>query len=116
MEPLVQEIERRHAELESELGDPAVLSDQRRYAEVAREHKRLSGAAELARRWRELTAQEAEAAELSADGDADMRAFAQEQLAEARAALPAIEEELRLAMVERDPADDKDVIVELRAG
>src|SRR5690242_7707660 len=116
MEPLVQEIERRHAELEAELGDPTVLADQRRYAEVAREHKRLSGAADLARRWRELTAQEAEAAELSADGDAEMRAFAQEQISEARAALPGLEEELRLAMVERDPADDKDVIVELRAG
>src|SRR6478752_5851422 len=116
MEPLVAEIERRHAELEVELGDPSVLADQRRYAEVAREHKRLSGAADLARRWRELTAQEAEAAELSADGDAEMRAFAQEQISEARAALPDIEEELRLAMVERDPADEKDVIVELRAG
>jgi peptide chain release factor 1 len=45
-----------------------------------------------------------------------MRAFAQEQIAEARAALPGLEEEIRLAMLERDPADDKDVIVELRAG
>ena len=45
MEPLVAEIERRFAELESQLGDPTVLADQRRYAEVAREHKRLSGAA-----------------------------------------------------------------------
>jgi len=116
MEPLVAEIERRYAELEAELGDPAVLADQRRYAEVAREHKRLSSAAELARRWRELSAQQDEAGELAADGDAEMRAFAQEQIAEARAALPEIEEELRLAMVERDPADDKDVIVELRAG
>jgi protein subunit release factor A len=52
MEPLVAEIERRYAELEAELGDAAVLADQRRYAEVAREHKRLTGAAELARRWR----------------------------------------------------------------
>jgi peptide chain release factor 1 len=116
MEPLVAEIERRYAELEAELGDPAVLADQRRYAEVAREHKRLTGAAELARRWRELSAQQDEAAELASDGDAEMRAFAQEQIAESRAALPGIEEELRLAMVERDPADDKDVIVELRAG
>ena len=116
MEPLVAEIERRYAELEAELGDPAVLADQRRYADVAREHKRLSGAAELARRWRELSAQQDEAAELAADGDAEMRAFAQEQVAEARDALPGIEDELRLAMVERDPADDKDVIVELRAG
>jgi peptide chain release factor 1 len=45
-----------------------------------------------------------------------MRAFAQEQVVEAREALPALEEEIRLAMLERDPADDKDVIVELRAG
>jgi len=116
MEPLVAEIERRFAELESQLGDPTVLADQRRYAEVAREHKRLSGAAELARQWRERTAQMADAAELAADPDEEMRAFAQEQISEARAALPALEEEIRVAMLERDPADDKDVIVELRAG
>jgi peptide chain release factor 1 len=116
MEPLVAEIERRFAELEAQLGDPALIADQRRYAQVAREHKRLSGAAELARRWRERTAQVADAAELMNDADEDMRAFAQEQIAEARAALPGLEEEIRAAMLERDPADDKDVIVELRAG
>jgi len=116
MEPLVAEIERRFAELEAQLGDPTVLADQRRYAEVAREHKRLSGAAELARQWRERTAQLADAAELLNDSDEEMRAFAQEQIGEARAALPALEEDIRLAMLERDPADDKDVIVELRAG
>ncbi len=116
MEPLVAEIERRFAELEAQLSDPAVLADQRRYAEVAREHKRLSGAAELARQWRERTSQVADAAELLDDADEEMRSFAQEQIAEARAALPGLEEEIRLAMLERDPADDKDVIVELRAG
>jgi peptide chain release factor 1 len=116
MEPLVAEIERRFAELEAQLGDPAVVSDQRRYAALAREHKRLSAAAELARQWRERTAQVADAAELLDDADEEMRAFAQEQIAEARGALPGLEEEIRLAMLERDPADDKDVIVELRAG
>jgi peptide chain release factor 1 len=116
MEPLVAEIERRFAELEAQLGDPALMADQRRYAEVAREHKRLSGAAELARRWRERTAQVADAAELMNDADEEMRVFAQDQIAEARAALPELEEEIRTAMLERDPADDKDVIVELRAG
>jgi len=116
MEPLVAEIERRFAELEAQLGDPALMADQRRYAQVAREHKRLSGAAELARRWRERTAQVADAAELMNDSDEEMRAFAQDQIAEARAALPELEEEIRTAMLERDPADDKDVIVELRAG
>jgi peptide chain release factor 1 len=116
MEPLVAEIERRFAELEEELGDPGVIADQRRYATVAREHKRLTGAAALARRWRELEAQAADAGELAADGDGEMRAFAQEQLAEAREALPQVEEELRLAMLEPDPADEKNVLIELRAG
>jgi peptide chain release factor 1 len=116
MEPLVAEIERRFAELEAQLGDPALMADQRRYAQVAREHKRLAGAAELARRWRERTAQIADAAELMNDPDEEMRAFAHDQIAEARAALPGLEDEIRAAMLERDPADDKDVIVELRAG
>jgi peptide chain release factor 1 len=116
MEPLVAEIERRFAELEDELGEPGVVADQRRYATVAREHKRLAGAAALARRWRELEAQAADAGELAADGDDEMRAFAQEQLTEARDALPQVEEDLRLAMLEPDPADEKNVLVELRAG
>ena len=117
MEPLVAEIERRFAELEAQLGDPAVLADQRRYAAVAREHKRLSAAAELARQWRERTAQVADAAELARRrrrGDARVRAGADRARRGRRC--PALEEEIRLAMLERDPADDKDVIVELRAG
>jgi peptide chain release factor 1 len=73
MEPLVAEIERRFAELEAQLGDPAVLADQRRYADVAREHKRLSAAAELARQWRERTTQVADAAELASDPDEDIQ-------------------------------------------
>ena len=116
MEPLVAEIERRHDELERELGDPSVIADQRRYAQVAREHKALQAARALARRWRELTAQIEDASELADDGDEEMRAFAHEQIADAREALPEVEDQLRLAMVERDPADDRNVLVELRAG
>jgi peptide chain release factor 1 len=116
MEPLVAEIERRFAELEHQLGDPALIADQKRYAEVAREHKRLSTARELARRWRELVAQQHEAEELLSDSDEEIREMAHEQLTEAREQLPVLEEELRTEMLERDPADDKDVIVEVRAG
>jgi peptide chain release factor 1 len=116
MEPLVAEIERSFAELERQLGDPSLIADQKRYAEVARRHKQLSRARELAQRWRALTAQQDEASELLSDGDEEIRALAQEQLAEARAELPGVEEEIRTEMLERDPADDKDVIVEIRAG
>src|SRR3954451_4723937 len=116
MEPLVAEIERSFAEIERQLGDPALIADQKRYAEVARRHKQLSRAHELAQRWRALTAQQEEASDLLADSDEEIRALAQEQLAEAREELPGLEEELRTEMLERDPADDKDVIVEIRAG
>jgi peptide chain release factor 1 len=116
MEPLVAEIERRFAELERQLGDPSLIADQKRYAEVAREHKQLATARELARRWRELTAQQQEAEEHLGDADDEIREMAQDQLATARDALPGLEEQLRTEMLERDPADDKDVIVEVRAG
>src|SRR5580765_2156422 len=116
MEPLVAEIERSFAELERQLGDPELIADQKRYADVARRHKQLSRARDMARRWRQLTAQQAEADEMLSDGDEDIRALAQEQLNEARSELPELEEELRAEMLERDPADDKYVIVELRAG
>ena len=116
MEPLVAEIERSFAELERQLGDPKLIADQKRYADVARRHKQLSRARDMARRWRELTALQAEADEMLSDGDEEIRALAQEQLSEARSELPELEEELRAEMLERDPADDKDVIVELRAG
>jgi peptide chain release factor 1 len=116
MEPLVAEIERSFAELERQLGDPELIANQKRYADVARRHKQLSRARDMARRWRELTAQQTEADEMLSDGDEEIRALAQEQLNEARTELPELEEELRAEMLERDPADDKDVIVELRAG
>ncbi|MGZ4431144.1 MAG: peptide chain release factor 1 [Gaiellales bacterium] len=116
MEPLIAEIERSFAELERQLGDPELIADPRRYAEVARRHKQLAPAHAMAVRWRELKQQIADASELAADGDEEMRAFAQDQLSEAREALPELEERIRLEMLERDPADDKDVIVELRAG
>ena len=116
MEPLIAEIERTFEELERQLGDPELIADQRSYAQVARRHKALSRAHALAQRWRELTAEQTEAEELAADPDEEIRALAQEQLAAARAELPDLEEEIRVEMLERDPADDKDVIVEVRAG
>jgi peptide chain release factor 1 len=118
MEGLVAQIEESFAQVEAELADPAVVSDSNRLAELGRRHKELAEAHALAQRWRSATASAAEARELLAagDGDAEMRAFLEGELAEAEESLPEIEEELRLAMVERDPNDDRNVIVEIRAG
>jgi peptide chain release factor 1 len=114
IEKLVEQIEERFAELQRQMSDPEVIGDRERYAEVGREYHELEPAHELAVRWRQLRGDFEGAEEMLAeDGDdAELR----ELVAEAPAQLRALEEELRLAMVERDPNDDKNVIIEIRAG
>ncbi len=114
IEGLVEQVERRFAELSEQIVDPAVISDRSRYAEVGREYRRLAQAARLAAEWRRTRDDAAGAQELLAEGgdEAELR----EMLDAARARQEELEEELRLAMVERDPNDDKDVIVEIQGG
>ncbi len=114
IEQLVEQIEGRFAELERQMSDPEVIADQARYAEVGREYRRLQPARELAKEWRTLRDDLEGARELLAeDGDdPELRAV----LAEAPQRIEELEEAIRLAMVESDPNDEKNVIVELRAG
>jgi peptide chain release factor 1 len=114
IESLVEQIESRFAELSRQMTDPIVIGDRNRYAEVGREYRRLEAAAKLAEEWRRAKGDSDGAHELIAEGadDADVR----EMLAAADSDLERIEEELRLAMVERDPNDDKNVIVEIQGG
>jgi peptide chain release factor 1 len=114
IESLVEQIEARFAELSQGMTDPAVISDRQRYAEIGREYSGLEPAHNLALEWLRARDDAAGAQELlTEDGDdAEMR----EMLNASRARMAELEEELRLAMVERDPNDDKDVIVEIQGG
>ncbi|HET7454330.1 MAG TPA: peptide chain release factor 1 [Solirubrobacterales bacterium] len=113
IESLVNQIESRFAELEGQMSDPAVIADRERYAAVGREYRELQPAHELAGRWRTLRDDLEGARELLAEGeDEEMRRVVEEVPAQ----LEELEEEIRLAMVERDPNDEKNVIVEIRAG
>jgi peptide chain release factor 1 len=95
------------------MSDPAVISDRARYAAVGREYRELQPASELGARWRTLRDDLEGARELLDEGeDEEMRRVVEETPAQ----LEALEEEIRLAMVERDPNDAKNVIVEIRAG
>jgi peptide chain release factor 1 len=113
IESLVEQIEQRFAEAQSQMSDPEVISDRQRYADAGRAFNHLAPAAKLAEEWR-LAVSDAEGAEeLLAEGeDTEMRA----ELNDARERIERLEEEIRLAMVERDPNDDKNVIVEIRGG
>jgi peptide chain release factor 1 len=114
IEDLIEQIEARFAELGEQITDPAVIGDRERYAEVGRAYRQLSPAAELTKQWRRARDDATGAEEmLSEDGDdPDLR----EILATARARAEQLEEEIRLAMVERDPNDEKNVIVEIQGG
>ena len=104
---LIDELERSYAELQARIADPAVYNDHREAAAVGRRLKELEPAQRLAQRWKEVSADLEDAGNDS-------------ELASLTAGLEhereRIEEELKLALVERDPADDKDVIVEVRQG
>ncbi len=113
IEQLIEQIESRFAELERGMSDPDVIADRERYAEVGREYQRLGAANALAAEWRTLTDDLEGARELLADEeDEELRRV----VAEAPARLEEIAEEIRLAMVETDPNDDKNVLVEIRGG
>ena len=113
IEQLVEQIEARFAELEAQLSDPEVIGDRQRYADAGRAYAELEPAAKLAAEWRRAVDDEAGARELLAEGDdQEVREMAEA----ARERIDALDEEIRLAMVERDPNDDKNVIVEIRPG
>ncbi len=95
------------------MSDPEVISDRERYADVGREYRELEPARKLAGEYVTLKGDLEGARELLEEGeDAELRKVA----SEAPARLEQLEEEIRLAMVERDPNDAKNVLVEIRAG
>ncbi len=114
VEALVEQVEARFADLQEQMSDPVVIADRERYAAVGREYRELEAASELAAEWRRLQDDLAGAQELldEAGEDAELRKVVEE----APRRLAELEDEIRLAMVERDPNDEKDVIVEIRAG
>ena len=114
IEDLVQQIERRFAELSREMTDPAVIGDRDRYAEVGRAYRALEPAHGLATEYRKVADDAAGARELLTEDGDDPELRELLQASELR--LGELEDEIRLAMVEPDPNDEKDVIVEVRAG
>jgi peptide chain release factor 1 len=107
LDRLADDLERSHGELQDRLADPAVYADHREAAELGRRLKELEPAIRAAREWRRATADLADAKD-----DPELSAMAAELEAEVRR----LEDELKLALVARDPADAKDVIVEVRQG
>jgi peptide chain release factor 1 len=107
IERLVDDLERSYAEAEERMADPAVYNDRTKVAQAGRRLKELEGPRRLAEEWR---AAHADLEDARADPElAGMAAELEQEVAR-------LEDELKLALVEKDPADEKDVIVEIRQG
>ena len=107
IERLVDELDRSYADAQERMADPAVYNDRKLVAEVGRRLKELEGAHRLAEEWRRARADLDDAR-----GDPELAGMA----AELEEDVVRLEGELKLALVEKDPADEKDVIVEVRPG
>ena len=107
MQELVDEVERSYRETQERLSDPEVYNDHREAADVGRRLKELEAPFKLAEEWRGVR-EDLDAAQ----GDGDLR----ELIPELEGRLATLEENLKLALVESDPADRKDVLVEIRQG
>jgi peptide chain release factor 1 len=111
-------IEARYHELGEKLGDPALLADRNAYTELAREHARLSEVAAVAGRYRQALEGIAEAEEILGDTtqDPELREMAEMEIDERRAEVDDLEGKLKRLLIRRDPNDDKNIFLEIRAG
>ena len=114
MEEKLAKIEERLREVERQLSDPTVYGDREKLARLSREQKELTPVVSAFRAWRDAERRQEEAREMLTDPE--LRELAQEELTVAREEAERMEEELKRLLLPRDPNDDKNVILEIRAG
>lgn len=107
----------RFRKLESDLSNPETLSNPREYQRIAREHAEISPVVEAYRRYKNLTARAAENQELlDSEKDPEMRDLIKQDLADLKEQLEQTELNMKVMLAPKDPNDDKNVILEIRAG
>lgn len=109
-------LEKKYMELEQALAQPDVYNDQDQYRKLTKAHADLRDVVELFRRHRSLTQELEENKQLLHDSDPDIKAMAQEEIAAAEAELPELEHKIKVLLLPKDPLDEKNTILEIRAG
>ena len=108
---------RQYEELTARLADPAAAADPARYAEISRQHAALSPIADTCRALEAAKQQQSEAEALLADGsERELHELARQELTDAKAQIDRLTQQLRVQLLPKDPNDQKNVIVEIRAG
>src|SRR5216110_1239315 len=113
----LDQIEARYEELNQALASPEIIGDSAKFQKTAKAHSEISAIVEKYREYKDLTKGIAESKAVLADEkDPEMRAYAQEELEKLEPRVAGIEEELKLLLLPKDPNDEKNVILEIRAG
>src|SRR5688572_15906762 len=118
MDDRLRDIEQRYDDLSTQLADPGIHADPKRLRDLSREHAQLAQVVEAAVRLRKTQADLDGARALldDSDGDAEMAAMARAEVEQLSADAERQEAELKLLLIPRDPLDDRDAVVEIRAG
>src|SRR5215475_9129525 len=113
----LDQIEARYEDLTQALASPEIMNDSAKYQKTAKAHSELTPVVEKYREYKDLKKGIADSkAMLSEEKDPDMRAYAQEELEKLESRVAAVEEEVKLLLLPKDPNDEKNVILEIRAG
>jgi len=113
----LDQIEKRYDELTQALASPEIIGDSSKYQKTAKAHSEISDIVEKYREYKDLTKGIAESKAVLADEkDPEMRAYAQEELDKLHPRVAVIEEELKVLLLPKDPNDEKNIILEIRAG
>ncbi|HEX6502449.1 MAG TPA: peptide chain release factor 1 [Terriglobales bacterium] len=113
----LDQIEARYEELTHALASPEIMNDSAKYQKTAKAHSDITPVVEKYREYKDLKRGIAESKTVLADEkDPEMRAYAQEELNQLEPRLAAVEQELKVLLLPKDPNDEKDVILEIRAG
>ncbi len=112
----LEQLEARYEEMSRQLADPEVLGDHEKYQKIAKQHRELEPVVEKFREYRQVKTGLADARAMLNESDADLRAMAQEEIAQLEPREPKIEEDLKLLLLPKDPNDEKNVVLEIRAG
>jgi peptide chain release factor 1 len=112
----LEEIERSFLDLEQELSDPEVYNNQERYRKVTKTHSELDPIVKAFRQYKTLNSELEDNKELAKDSDPEIREMAKAEIDEIKEQLPKLEDELKILLLPKDPMDEKNIILEVRAG
>jgi peptide chain release factor 1 len=112
----LEELEKRFEQLTQQMADPAVIADSDQYRKVTKAQSELSEPVGKFREWKKAESGLSQARAMLTDSDPDLKAMAQEEVAQLEPEVARIEEEIKILLLPKDPNDDKNIVLEIRAG